>query len=78
MASKKAAKPAKAAAPKVSAAKAPAKAGKQTERVAIFLPADQSEWLKKKGKISETVRALITEAMNMERLAESLKKGKKK
>jgi len=36
------------------------------------------EYLDRKGeytKLSETVRALITEAMNMERLATSVKKG---
>ena len=49
-----------------------------TEKVNVFLAPDQVAWLKAKGKISETVRALITEAMNMEKLAASVKKKKKK
>jgi hypothetical protein len=36
------------------------------------------EWLKNKKNVSETVRALVTEAMNMDRLKESVaKKGAK-
>jgi hypothetical protein len=45
----------------------------KTVKVNVFLPPDQAEWLKSKKEISETVRALITEAMNMERLAASVK-----
>ncbi len=49
-----------------------------TEKINIWLPPDQAAWLKSKKQISETVRALITEAMNMEKLAASVKKGKPK
>ena len=45
-----------------------------TEKVNIWLAPDQVAWLKSKKNISETVRALITEAMNMEKLAASVKK----
>ncbi|HEX8155015.1 MAG TPA: hypothetical protein VF698_17915 [Thermoanaerobaculia bacterium] len=46
-----------------------------TERLAVFLKPEQIEWLKGKGEnVSETVRALVTEAMNMDRLAESVRK----
>ena len=46
----------------------------KTEKINIWLPPDQVAWLKAKKKASETVRALITEAMNMEKLAASVKK----
>lgn len=40
---------------------------------------DQIEWLKKdKGGASAAVRALVLEAMNLEKLAASVKKKKKK
>jgi hypothetical protein len=45
-----------------------------TERVNVWLTPDQVAWLKTKKNVSETVRALVTEAMNMQRLAESVKK----
>ena len=45
-----------------------------TERVAVWLTPDQVAWLKTKGNVSETLRALVNEAMNMQRLADSLKK----
>jgi translation initiation factor 1 (eIF-1/SUI1) len=45
-----------------------------TEKINVWLPPDQVAWLKSKKQISETVRALITEAMNMEKLAASVKK----
>jgi len=62
-----------------TATKAPAKerAPRKTEKVNIFLPPDQLAWLKAKKKLSETVQALITEAMNLEALAKSVKKKKK-
>jgi hypothetical protein len=50
------------------------KAARQTERINIWLPADQIAWLKKKRNQSDTIRALITEAMSMEKLRESVKK----
>ncbi len=53
-------------------------AKRTTERVNIWLPPDQLAWLKSKKNISETVRALITEAMNMENLVRSVGKPKKK
>ena len=40
-----------------------------------WLDPEQAEWLKAKKNLSETVRALITEAMNMENLAKSVKRG---
>jgi hypothetical protein len=51
-----------------------AKAGRKSERINIWLPADQIAWLKTKKNQSETVRALITEAINMEKLKASVKK----
>ncbi len=50
-------------------------AERKTQKINIWLEPDQAEWLKAKKNISETVRALITEAMNMENLAKSVKKG---
>jgi hypothetical protein len=55
-----------------------AKKNVKTERVAVWLMPDQIEWLKSKKNLSETVRALVTEAMNMDALAKSVKQGKKK
>jgi hypothetical protein len=46
---------------------------RKTEKVNVWLEPQQAEWLKSKKNISETVRALITEAMNMEKLAQSVK-----
>ena len=54
------------------------RAERKTEKMIVWLEPQQSEWLKSKKNISETVRAMITEAMNMEKLAASVKKGKKK
>ena len=51
---------------------------KNTERIAVWLTPEQIEWLKSKKNASETVRAAVTEAMNLDRLKESVKKGKKK
>jgi len=53
------------------------RAERKTEKINIWLEPDQAEWLKSKKNISETVRALITEQMNLERLAQSVKKKKK-
>jgi peroxiredoxin family protein len=44
-----------------------------TERVAVWLTPDQVAWLKTKENVSSTLRALVNEAMNMHRLADSLK-----
>lgn len=55
------------------------RAARGTERLAVFLKPEQIAWLKTKGdNVSETLRAVITEAMNMDRLAESVRKGAKK
>jgi hypothetical protein len=50
---------------------------KTTERVNVWLTPEQIEWLKTKKNLSETVRAAVTEAMNLDRLKQSVK-GKKK
>ena len=46
---------------------------KKTERIAVWLTPEQIEWLKTKKNSSETVRAAVTEAMNLDRLKESVK-----
>jgi hypothetical protein len=56
----------------------PKEGGRRTEKVIVWLPPNQAEWLKSKKAISETVRALITEAMSLENLKLSVAKGKKK
>jgi hypothetical protein len=50
----------------------------KTQRINVWLTPAQVEWLKAKKNASAEVRALITEAMNMENLAKSVKGGKKK
>jgi hypothetical protein len=50
---------------------------KNTERIAVWLTPDQIAWLKAKKNSSETIRNLVVEAMNMEKLALSVKKKKK-
>ena len=55
-----------------------AKKETKTERVAVWLTPDQIAWLKTKKNLSETVRAMVTEAMSMDALAKSVKQGKKK
>ncbi len=50
-------------------------AERKTERVNVWLTPEQVAWLKSKKNISETVRSLVTEAMNLDRLAESVRKG---
>ena len=53
------------------------KAPRKSQKVNVWLLPDQIEWLKKdKDGPSAAVRALITEAMNMENLAKSVKKRK--
>ncbi|MCU1246635.1 MAG: hypothetical protein JWN02_2545 [Acidobacteria bacterium] len=59
-------------------AEAAPRAARKTERVNVWLTPEQVVWLKAKKNLSETVRALLTEAMNMENLARSVKQGKKK
>jgi hypothetical protein len=54
-----------------------AKKEAKTQKLNVWLTPEQVEWLKKdKEGPSAAVRALITEAINMERLAKSV--GKKK
>ena len=48
-------------------------AERKTERVNVWLTPEQVAWLKTKKNVSETVRAMVTEAMNLERLAQSVK-----
>jgi hypothetical protein len=47
-------------------------AERKTERVNVWLTPEQVAWLKAKKNLSETVRAMVTEAMNLERLAQSV------
>ena len=49
-------------------------AERKTEPVNVWLTPEQVAWLKTKKNVSETVRALVTEAMSMEKLAESVRK----
>ena len=53
-------------------------ATKKTERISVWLTPEQVAWLKTKGNSSETVRALVNEAMNIDRLALSLRAKKKR
>jgi hypothetical protein len=48
-------------------------AERKTERVNVWLTPEQVAWLKTKKNLSETVRAMVTESMNLERLAQSVK-----
>ncbi len=52
---------------------------RKTQKVNVWLSPDQVEFLKSdKGGPSAAVRALITEALNMQNLARSVKSGAKK
>ncbi len=51
-------------------------AERKTERINVWLTPEQVEWLKAKKNVSETVRAMVTEAMNLDRLKESVLSGK--
>jgi hypothetical protein len=53
-------------------------AARKTERVNVWLTPEQVAWLKSKENVSETVRAMVTEAMNLDRLKASVKQGGKK
>ena len=48
-------------------------AARKTERVNVWLTPEQVAWLKSKENLSETVRAMVTEAMNLDRLKASVK-----
>ena len=52
-------------------------AARKTEKVNVWLTPEQVAWLKTKENVSETVRAMVTEAMNLDRLKASVAKGKK-
>jgi len=52
-------------------------ATKKTERVSVWLTPEQVQWLKTKENGSETMRALVNEAMNMDRLKASVSAKKK-
>ncbi len=51
---------------------------KKTERVAVWLTPEQIAWLKTKGNSSETLRALVSEAMSIDRLVQSVRAKKKR
>jgi len=53
-------------------------AARKTEKVNVWLTPEQVAWLKSKENVSETVRAMVTEAMNLDRLKASVKQGAKK
>lgn len=54
------------------------KAVRKTKPVSVWLDPEQEAWLKNQPKgISVTVRTLVTEAMNLENLARSVKKRRK-
>lgn len=48
-------------------------AERKTEKVNVWLTPEQVAWLKTKQNVSETVRAMVTEAMNLDRLRASVK-----
>jgi hypothetical protein len=55
------------------------KAGRKTQKLNVWLSPEQIEFLKSdKGGPSAAVRALITEAINLQNLAKSVKSGAKK
>ena len=61
-----------------SASKKEGGSARKTEKVNVWVTPEQLEWLKSKKNVSETIRALLVEAMNLERLAQSVKAGAKK
>lgn len=53
--------------------------GRKTQKLNVWLSPEQIEFLKSdKGGPSAAVRALITEAINLQNLAKSVKSGSKK
>lgn len=52
-------------------------ASRKTERVNVWLTPEQVQWLKTKENASETIRALVNEAMNIDRLKASISAKKK-
>ena len=53
--------------------KQPEEGGRKTERINVWLLPEQIEWLKAKGNVSENVRAMVTEAISLDRLKESVR-----
>ena len=51
---------------------------RKTEKVNVWLTPEQVAWLKSKENVSETIRAMVTEEMNLDRLRASVKQGGKK
>ncbi len=49
-------------------------ATRKTEKVNVWLTPDQVAWLKSKENVSETIRSMVTEAMNLDRLRASVQK----
>ncbi len=52
-------------------------AARKTEKVIAWLTPEQVAWLKTKDNSSETIRNLVTEAMNLDRLKASVAKKTK-
>ncbi|PYQ58734.1 MAG: hypothetical protein DMF58_14205 [Acidobacteria bacterium] len=50
-------------------------ATRKTEKVNVWLTPDQVAWLKSKENVSETIRSMVTEAMNLDRLRASVQKS---
>jgi hypothetical protein len=48
---------------------------KGMERVAVWLTPPQVAWLQSKKNVSETMRSLVTEAMNLDLLKQSVKQA---
>ena len=48
-------------------------AERKTEKVNVWLTPEQVAWLEAQKNVSETMRAMVTEAMNLERLAQSVR-----
>jgi hypothetical protein len=56
-----------------------AKTARKTQKLNVWLSPEQIDWLKSdKGGPSAAVRALITEAINLQNLAKSVKSARKK
>lgn len=49
-------------------------AEQKTEKINVWLTPEQVAWLKTKKNVSQTVRAMVTEAMSIDALAASVKK----
>ena len=47
-------------------------AARKTEKVIVWLTPEQVAWLKTKENVSETIRSMVTEAMNLDRLRASV------